>query len=100
MRIRRVEAGHAFDRRLEMIEAAFLHQRGEFGAEARGACRFVDDQAAAGLFHRRLDQIGRASCRERVCQYVYISVVAVSLKKKHTQNANTPATSTTHITNK
>src|SRR3546814_867431 len=28
------------------------------------------------------DEIGRASCRERVCQYVWISVVAVSLKKK------------------
>src|SRR3546814_2722997 len=27
-------------------------------------------------------EIGRASCRERVCQYVYISVFAVSLKKK------------------
>src|SRR3546814_13092385 len=27
-------------------------------------------------------QIGRASCRERECQYVYLSVVAVSLKKK------------------
>src|SRR3546814_20237251 len=27
-------------------------------------------------------QIGRASCRERVCQYVSSSVVAVSLKKK------------------
>src|SRR3546814_11219137 len=27
-------------------------------------------------------EIGRASCRERVCQYVYISVVAVSFKKK------------------
>src|SRR3546814_19964921 len=27
-------------------------------------------------------QIGRASCRERVCQYVSISVVAVSLKTK------------------
>src|SRR3546814_14384709 len=26
-------------------------------------------------------QIGRASCRERVCQYVLISVVDVSLKK-------------------
>src|SRR3546814_19447236 len=26
-------------------------------------------------------QIGRASCRARVCQSVYISVVAVSLKK-------------------
>src|SRR3546814_4125458 len=28
-------------------------------------------------------QIGRASCRARVCQYVSISVVAVSLKKKY-----------------
>src|SRR3546814_14943303 len=27
-------------------------------------------------------EIGRASCRERVCQYGYITVVAVSLKKK------------------
>src|SRR3546814_18502836 len=27
-------------------------------------------------------KIGRASCRERVCQYVSISVVAVSLHKK------------------
>src|SRR3546814_20206109 len=26
-------------------------------------------------------EIGRASCRERVCQYVLISVVAVSFKK-------------------
>src|SRR3546814_17197794 len=26
-------------------------------------------------------KLGRASCRERVCQYVSISVVAVSLKK-------------------
>src|SRR3546814_15811575 len=29
-----------------------------------------------------LIEIGRASCRERVCQYVEISVVDVSLKKK------------------
>src|SRR3546814_18221799 len=28
-------------------------------------------------------QIGRASCRDRVCQYVSISVVAVSLKQKN-----------------
>src|SRR3546814_12885780 len=27
-------------------------------------------------------QIGRASCRERVCKYVLLAVVAVSLKKK------------------
>src|SRR3546814_11218334 len=30
-------------------------------------------------------QIGRASCRERVCQYVSISVVAGTLKKKITE---------------
>src|SRR3546814_15052647 len=30
------------------------------------------------------DAIGRASCRERVCPYAYISAVAVSLKKKKT----------------
>src|SRR3546814_12298623 len=29
------------------------------------------------------DEIGRASCRERVCPYVSISVVAVSLKKQN-----------------
>src|SRR3546814_19199497 len=40
--------------------------------------RAGDDRSEA-----RAREIGRASCRERVCQYVYISVVAVSLKKKH-----------------
>src|SRR3546814_14974454 len=34
-------------------------------------------------FSRRLGQIGRASCRERVFQYVYISVVAVSFTNKN-----------------
>src|SRR3546814_15926810 len=33
-------------------------------------------------------EIGRASCRERVCQYVYLSGVAVSLKKKIKQTKN------------
>src|SRR3546814_15620466 len=32
------------------------------------------------------DEIGQASCRERVCQYGSISVVAVSLKQKKTRN--------------
>src|SRR3546814_11887317 len=30
-------------------------------------------------------QIGRASCRKRVCQYVSVSVVAVALKKQNKQ---------------
>src|SRR3546814_13853449 len=35
-------------------------------------------------------QIGRAACRDRVCQYVSIAVVAVSFKKK--REANTDST--------
>src|SRR3546814_18460108 len=35
------------------------------------------------------DEIGRASCRERGCQYVKISVVAGSLIKKQEENKNT-----------
>src|SRR3546814_19301067 len=34
------------------------------------------------------DEIGRASCRERVSQYVSIAVVAVSLKKKIKKSTN------------
>src|SRR3546814_11911828 len=37
---------------------------------------------------RTAAKIGRASRRERVCQYVYISVVAVSLKKKNHEKEN------------
>src|SRR3546814_14341789 len=36
-----------------------------------------------------VSQIGRASCRARVCKYVSISVVSVSLKKKYTKNSET-----------
>src|SRR3546814_18722419 len=38
--------------------------------------------ARSSCARRRGAEIGRASCRERVCQYVLISVVAVTLKKK------------------
>src|SRR3546814_18919575 len=34
----------------------------------------------------RIEKIGRASCRERVCQYVQITVVAVSVKKQRQAN--------------
>src|SRR3546814_19493461 len=34
------------------------------------------------------EEIGRASCRERVCQYVSISVDAVTLNKKKKQHTN------------
>src|SRR3546814_14211565 len=46
-----------------------------------GIALLVDRLSALMLLLTAL-QIGRASCRERVCQSVSISVVAVSLKKK------------------
>src|SRR3546814_19453768 len=38
------------------------------------------------------DKSGSASCRERVCQYEEISVVAVKLKKQNTIGSNLPLT--------
>src|SRR3546814_11343247 len=44
-----------------------------------------------------LEQSGRASCRERVCQYVYISVVAVSFQKKHDATQSIAAALDEHL---
>src|SRR3546814_20785454 len=44
--------------------------------------RWPDEAVAAGIALVPEDQIERASGRERVCQSVWISVVAVYLKKK------------------
>src|SRR3546814_20687694 len=44
---------------------------------------FADPAIIAVIAHSA--EIGRASCRERVCQYVENSVVAVSLKHKNTK---------------
>src|SRR3546814_19702209 len=41
--------------------------------------------ASRSMLPHRCRQIGRASGRERVCQYGLISVVDVSLKKKNTK---------------
>src|SRR3546814_11539068 len=46
--------------------------------------RLVEVRGVLEVLDQFLLEIGRASCRERVCQYVEISVVAVALKKKNT----------------
>src|SRR3546814_20069752 len=53
-------------------------------AVRRGAGRAVRRRRrrGAGDTGRSRGQIGRASCRDRAGQYVWISVVAVSLQKK------------------
>src|SRR3546814_18830628 len=63
---RRVELGHGLRRGLAVAAGPLA---------PLAAC---DDQSRL----LRVDEIGRASWRERVCQYVKISVVAVSCKKK------------------
>src|SRR3546814_14868052 len=60
--------------------AVTLHDR----VEPVLADGFVDFLQQRGVIRRAQGQIGRASCRERVCQYVSISVVAGSLKKNNT----------------
>src|SRR3546814_2478838 len=55
------------------------------GMVARKVGRYSTTDAVHQEERRPQHQIGRASCRERVCQYVSISVVAVSLKKKTRQ---------------
>src|SRR3546814_11235181 len=61
-------AGRASDRLTEQMKTL---------ADATAA---IDAQITDARAER---EIGRASCRERVCQYVSISVVAVSLKTKN-----------------
>src|SRR3546814_11731019 len=69
------------------VELADLLDHRELTVDAvdRGADRGAEFLMFAEQLHilgQSLGTIGRASCRERVCQYVYVSVVAVSLKKK------------------
>src|SRR3546814_13197622 len=56
----------------------------ENGGKARyRSFRSTLPESASELIADRLhDEIGRASCRERVCQHVSITVVAGSLMKK------------------
>src|SRR3546814_13423036 len=83
----------------DLRRAGALEQRGEIdrpGADRGHRLIFLHVLDVEGIKTRRqaIDQlsgvrpgmdgpeIGRASCRESVCQYVSISVGAVSLKKK------------------
>src|SRR3546814_15150547 len=71
--------------RAEQTLIDFGRRRGEKLRQAArvdgAALRVVERSEFIALQSARQYQIGRASCRERVCQYVSISVVAASLKK-------------------
>src|SRR3546814_15683438 len=60
---------------------------GHVGAARTGSVvTLLHDRQSPKPAKHPCEQIVRASCRERACQYVKISVVAGSLKKKQTKN--------------
>src|SRR3546814_16631886 len=75
--------------RFIIISALDTHMAATFGphlpSAAGHAGKIVEPPDESLFVTARREQIGRASCRERVCQYVSISVVAVSLKKQTTK---------------
>src|SRR3546814_16006018 len=74
------ETGEQLDHRGLHRQIVLDHQDGFAAAHHRPDGGWL--RLYLGLLGAR-QEIGRASCRERVCQYVSISVVAVSLKKKN-----------------
>src|SRR3546814_15934988 len=68
------------------IEDGVEHIIGAVGEE-RGSGLELVAKIAVGALRSVADEIGRASCRERVCQYVYISVVGGPLKTKTVRHA-------------
>src|SRR3546814_13183941 len=80
-------ADKGYDARDFVMELRELNVRPHLAQNTRGRRSAIDRRTTrhpgyATSQRIRKRKIGRASCRERVCQYVSISVVAVSLKKK------------------
>src|SRR3546814_14531879 len=75
------------------VQVALEREGYEVSVQPTGAdalANFADAAPDLGV------QIGRASCRESVCPYVSISVVAVSLKKTTIQNSKPDSAAHTH----
>src|SRR5919108_4124984 len=57
VRHRHVRAGDPLDRRIEVVEGLFLHERGEVGADAAVRPALFDDHAPVRLAHRLQDRV-------------------------------------------
>src|SRR3546814_13395442 len=87
-----VELGHDEQQRTLLVDAGGTRPCRTGGARGlspgldlrgRNALAVPQGRHLARLWRAESGQIGRASCRERECQYVYISVVGGSLKKNN-----------------
>src|SRR3546814_18546538 len=78
------EAAEAVARQIRDISTSAAETLGAFGSRNYGLDIGSFPQPEGGNSQPAgFNKIGRASCRERVCQYVYISVFAVSLNNKN-----------------
>src|SRR3546814_20314997 len=77
----RIDAGWTFSR-TNITEKFGYDQFREQLPEGAEPVAVLDEDNNLLLFSTAARQIGRASCRGNVCQYVYTSGVAVSLTKK------------------
>src|SRR3546814_12687071 len=71
---------------IDRVAALWRQCRSRYGADGPflfGRFTIADAVFAPVVTRFRTYEIGRASCRERVCQYVYILVVSVSSKNNH-----------------
>src|SRR3546814_12308200 len=68
---------------IDAVVADFISGAVEYLAPANEADHWDLIEGQGSLFHSSYAEIGRASGRERVCQYVLIPVVAVTLTKKN-----------------
>src|SRR3546814_17533654 len=66
----------------EMVRIVFSHYHFDGVAQVEIARRMGVSPSTVEKHMARANQIGHASCRARVCQYVVITGVAVTLKKK------------------
>src|SRR3546814_13889125 len=82
----RLQCERATQRRFRLDELPRLCKG---GAQFVLKLRDVGTRSCRGPIVAERSQIGRASCRARVCQYVEISVVAVAVKTKKTHKKNT-----------
>src|SRR3546814_14861424 len=90
-----LDRGPARPRRAALVSEDRLSLYHRLSHALSGLCRGTNARVAvAGLALHPLvpsagtthHEIGRSSCRDRVCQYVYISVADVSLKKQYNMN--------------
>src|SRR3546814_14435086 len=79
-------------RRYRESRAASGTSRSDHRDRAPGGGRPAAPGYLPRLCRQSLDEIGRASCRERVWQNVSISLVAVSLQKKKIKQITKPQT--------